>query len=154
LDNLYKVKIGNTEHETTEEQVLNTLARVAKALQKVDAADFEAKYNAKESDTTKQAQVKAYLKEIQDQAQEIVIGSTKDSEGNAKQPTYNFSHNYHKGKFDDSGVWQAEATDYSQPALDYQHFFDFITLTHNQAFLSDLDKDKQKGIDKNENWQI
>ena len=154
LDNLYKVKTASGEVETTEEQVLNTLARVVKALQKVDASDFEAKYNAKESDTTKQSQVKAYLKEIQDQAKEIIIGSAKDSEGNAKQPTYDFSHNYHKGKFNDSGNWQADATDYSQPALDYQHFFDFISLVHGQAFLSDLDKDKHKNVDKNEPWTI
>jgi len=92
------------EHETTEEQVIQTIARVVKALQKVDAADFEAKYNAKETDTAKQAQVKTYLKEIQDQAAEIVVGSNKDINGAACQPTYDFSHNYHQGKFADDGT--------------------------------------------------
>jgi hypothetical protein len=77
---------------------------VVKALQKVDATDFETKYNAKETDLTKQAQVKTYLKEIQEQAAEIVVGSSKDAEGNTKQPTYDFSHNFHRGKFDDNGV--------------------------------------------------
>jgi hypothetical protein len=154
LNNLYKVKISGTDYETTEEQIINLIARVVKALQKVDSTDFEAKYNAKETDSTKKAQVKAYLKEIQDQAAEIIVGSSKDNGGNTKQPSYDFSQNYHQGKFADNGTWQAESTDYSQPAFNYQHFFEFITLTHNQPFLNDLDTDKHKDVDKNEPWQI
>jgi len=126
LDNIYKIKVENNNFETTEEQIINTIARVVKALQNVDAADFEAKYNALESNSTKQTQVKDYLKEIQDQAQEIIIGSDKDVNGQSKQPTYDFSNNYHKGKFDDNGNWQTNATDYTQPTFNYQHFFDFL----------------------------
>ncbi|CAG8789391.1 30541_t:CDS:2, partial [Racocetra persica] len=55
IDNLYKINLG-TEIETTEDQMIKTIARIVKALQKVDVADFTAKYNAKESDTTKQGQ--------------------------------------------------------------------------------------------------
>lgn len=147
LDNIYQVKISGADHETTEEQIIQTIARVVKALKKVDSADFEAKYNAKETDTGKQGKVKAYLKEITDQ--EIIIGSNKDSEGNAKQSTYDFANTYQK--YDKStDAW----TNYTAPAFNYQHFFEFIALTHGQAFLNDLDNDKQKNIDKNENWAI
>lgn len=147
LDNLYKVKISGTDYETTEEQVVNTIARVVKALQKVDSADFEAKYNSKESDATKQSQVKAYLKEIKDQA--IIVGNNKDKDGQDCQPSYDFAHSYQK--YDkDTDTWTA----YTAPAFNYQHFFKFIELTHNQPFLSQLDSDKQKNIDKNESWQI
>jgi hypothetical protein len=65
-----------------------------KALQKIESSDFEAKFNAKQTDSTKQAQVSAYLQEIK--AQEIIVGSDKDSEGNPKQPAYDFANTYQK----------------------------------------------------------
>ncbi|MCE8159343.1 MAG: hypothetical protein I3270_02525 [Candidatus Moeniiplasma glomeromycotorum] len=143
LDNLYKVKISSTDYETTEEQVIQLIARVVKALQKIDSTDFEAKYNAKETDTSKQGKVKTYLKEIQDQ--EIIVSSDKDG----KQKSYDFANTYQK--YDkDTKTWTA----YTAPTFNYQHFFEFINLTHRQAFLNDLDTDKQKNIDKNESWQI
>ena len=154
LDNIYKIKVENNNFETTEEQIINTIARVVKAFQNVDANDFEAKYNALESNSTKQQQVKDYLKEIQDQAPEIIIGSDKDANGQTKQRTYDFSHNYHKGKFDDNGNWQPNSTDYTQPTFNYQHFFDFLNLVHGQPFLANLDTSKQSQVDKNENWTI
>jgi hypothetical protein len=65
-------------------------------LEKVNADDFITKYNAKESDNTKQNQVKTYLKELQAQAPHIIVGSDKDVDGNSKQKTYDFADAYQK----------------------------------------------------------
>ncbi|CAG8447530.1 11313_t:CDS:2, partial [Racocetra fulgida] len=120
LNNLYKIKVNNSEIETTEEQILNTIAYLVQALKKVDHSDFTAKYNAKETDTAKQTKVKDYLTRLQQQ--EIIIGNN----------TYDFASTYQK--FDKT------------PTFNYQEFFEFIELTHNQPFLKDLDADKQKNI--------
>ncbi|CAG8852178.1 4420_t:CDS:1, partial [Racocetra persica] len=42
LNNLYKIKINNSEIETTEEQILNTIAYLVQALKKIDKDDFTA----------------------------------------------------------------------------------------------------------------
>ncbi|MCE8163086.1 MAG: hypothetical protein I3274_02610 [Candidatus Moeniiplasma glomeromycotorum] len=147
LDNLYSVKFGSQTAETTEEQVLQLIARTVKALQKIESSDFEAKFNAKETDSTKQAQVSTSLAEIK--AQEIIVGSDKDSEGNPKQPTYDFAYSYQKYT-KSTNTWTA----YTSPAFNLGNFFEFINLTHGQAFLSDLDADKQKQVDKNQPWTI
>ncbi|CAG8712388.1 2229_t:CDS:2, partial [Racocetra persica] len=76
LDNLYKIKVNNSEVETTEEQIISTIAYIVQALKNVDAADFTAKYNAKQSDSSKQTKVKDYLTRLQQQ--EIIVGSDKD----------------------------------------------------------------------------
>ncbi|CAG8631071.1 5284_t:CDS:2, partial [Racocetra persica] len=128
-DNLYKIKINNSEIETTEEQIINTIAYLVQALKKIDKDDFTAKYNAKETDSSKQTKVKNYLTNIQ--TQEIIVGSN----------TYDFAHTYHK--YDkSSNTWTA----CTAPIFNYQEFFEFIELTHNQPFLKDLDADKQKNI--------
>ncbi|CAI2199944.1 7801_t:CDS:2, partial [Funneliformis geosporum] len=64
-DNIYKIKIGTAESETTEEQIINTVARTVKAFEKVDIADFTAKYNAKQSDATKRKKINDTLTYIQ-----------------------------------------------------------------------------------------
>jgi len=87
LNNLYRVKINNSEIETTEEQIISAIAYVVHALKKIDKDDFTAKYNAKETDTAKQTKVKDYLTRLQQQ--EIIVGS-------GSTPTYDFAHTYHK----------------------------------------------------------
>ncbi|CAG8566765.1 14697_t:CDS:2, partial [Cetraspora pellucida] len=83
-----------TEIETTEEQILNTIAYLVQALKKIDKDDFTAKYNAKQSDTAKQAKVATYLTNIQQQ--EIIVGSN----------TYDFASTYQK--FDKSEAYSTE----------------------------------------------
>jgi len=89
LDNLYKVKINGAEVETTEEQVVNTIAYITHGLKEIDKDDFTAKYNAKQSDTSKQTKVKDYLTRLQQQ--EIIIGS-----GKSGVQTYDFAATYQK----------------------------------------------------------
>ncbi|CAG8846471.1 7635_t:CDS:1, partial [Gigaspora margarita] len=84
LDNTYKVKVNNSEVETTEEQIINTIAYIVQALKKIDHSDFTTTYNAKESDTTKRNKVKDYLTRIQQQ--EIIVGNN----------SYDFAHTYQK----------------------------------------------------------
>ncbi|CAG8552939.1 9596_t:CDS:2 [Cetraspora pellucida] len=77
LNNLYKVKINNSEVETTEEQIINPIACIVSALKKIDKDDFTTKYNAQESDSSKKTRVKDYLTRIQQQ--EIIVGSDNGS---------------------------------------------------------------------------
>ena len=153
-NNIYKIKISNTDYETTEEQIINTVARVVKSLEKIDAPDFIAKYNAKESDAGKQKKIKDALDIIQAHSKEIVVGSDKDTVGETKQPTYDFSNTYLKGKFEDNGKWKADSATYSAPAFDYQTFGEFIALVAGQDFLNNLDADKQKEVPQTEDWKI
>jgi hypothetical protein len=146
IDNLYKVKINDAEVEITEDQIVNTLARVVKALEKVDLADFVEKYNAKEGDGTKQANVAKWLQEIKDWGAEV-----KGKGDHYDIPHVSLWQNYTKPTVPNTlGTWaNSNLTNFN-----FAHFFDLVELVADQPFLANLDASKHNEVPQSENWKI
>jgi len=150
-NNLYRATVNGTNYQITEEELLTLMARVVKALEKVDIANFTTEFNKVQTNTTIQTQVNTWLTQIKNEAKLIKVGShgtTSPNQTNdkVKRKSYDFPDTYTQ-KPDNNIAYAGTPI--------YENFFEFIKeVKAKETFLAKLDSDKQKEVPQTENYSI